>query len=790
MGITAAVLSGFALAVVAPGLHRRLGKRSGWAFALLPAGIAAYLTALVGPVSAGEVVRVAYPWVPDLGVSLSFRIDGLSLLFGLLIAGIGALVLIYAADYLGDDPQVGRFYAFLLLFLGSMLGLVLADNLYALFVFWELTSVSSFLLIGYKHDKPKARAAAWQALLVTGGGGLALLAGFLLLGIAGGSYELSDLLARGDMVRGHGLYLPVFVLVLIGAGAKSAQFPFHFWLPAAMAAPTPVSAYLHSATMVKAGVYLLARLHPVLGGTPEWHTGVTTVGAVTMVTAGVLAVTRSDLKQILAYSTVSALGTLVLLLGIGTEGAVAAAVVFLLAHALYKGALFMAAGAVEREAGTRDVRELSGLRRAMPVTAAAAVSAGLAMVGVGPFLSFIGKEAMFEAVWAAPDVWSFLVPVAVFTGALFVVVAGLVAYRPFFGPQRESLGSPHEAPAGLWLGPVVLAAAGMAAGVWPALLAGPFVSPAVVAVLGRPHPVELALWHGMNPALVMSLISVALGAAIYLLRDRLGRTLRDGAQLLDYGPEAGYGLAVRGLDRAARSTTAVVQSGYLRYYIFTVLAAAVGLTGYALVGRAGLAPPGDWRDVRFYEAGLLVIVVAAALMAVVVRSYITAIAALGVVGYGVAVVFVMFGAPDLAMTQFLVETLTLILFLQVFARRRSAPDRSRRSARLRDAALAVAVGALMAALVLVATAEQFRPPISRFFTERSLPDAHGRNVVNVILVDFRGLDTLGEITVLAAAGVGVYALLRLRLRKPPEGNAADPSCDPPETPPAPPEKQA
>jgi multicomponent Na+:H+ antiporter subunit A len=787
MGITAAVFSAFALAAVAPGLHRRLGRRSGWAFALLPAGVTAYLTLLVGPVSAGEVARVGYPWVPDLGVSLSFRLDGLGLLFGLLIAGIGALVLVYAADYLGDDPQAGRFYALLLLFMGSMLGLVLADNLFALFVFWELTSVSSFLLIGYKHDRPAARAAAWQALLVTGGGGLALLAGFLLLGSAGGSYELSDLLARGDAVRGHGLYLPVFVLVLVGAGTKSAQFPFHFWLPGAMAAPTPVSAYLHSATMVKAGVYLLARLHPVLGGTPEWHAGVAAVGAVTMVTAGVLAVTRSDLKQVLAYSTVSALGTLVLLLGVGTPGAVTAAVVFLLAHALYKGALFMAAGAVEHEAGTRDVRELGGLRRAMPVTAAAAVLAGLALVGLGPFLSFIGKEALFEAVSAAPGGAAVLAPAAVVAGGLFVAVAGLVAYRPFFGPQREALGSAREAPAGLWLGPAVLAAAGVAAGVRPALLAGPLVSPAVAAVLGKPYPVELALWHGVNPALVMSLISVALGVAVYLLRPRVGRALGGGGRLLDYGPEAGYGLAVRGLDRAAAATTAVVQSGYLRFYIFTVLAAAAGLTGYALVGRAGPAAPGDWRDVRFYEAGLLAVVAAAALMAVGVRSYITAIAALGVVGYGVAVVFVMFGAPDLAMTQFLVETLTLILFLQVFARRRSTPDRSRRPARARDAALAVAAGALMGALVLVATAEQFGPPISRFFAERSLPDAHGRNVVNVILVDFRGLDTLGEITVLAAAGVGVYALLRLRLGEPPGGKAADPGRDPSGPPPVPPE---
>lgn len=765
MGIITAVCSTFTLAVAAPRLHRLLGPRSGWALALLPAGLFAYFVALAGPVAAGDALRVEHPWAPALGVALSFRLDGLALLFALLITGTGALVLAYSAGYLGTHPRAGRFYAALLLFMGAMLGLVLADNVFALFVFWELTSVASFLLIGFDHTRADARSAARQALLVTGSGGLALLAGLILLGTAGGSYELSELLERGAAVRSHPFYLPVFVLVLLGAATKSAQFPFHFWLPGAMAAPTPVSAYLHSATMVKAGVYLLARLHPVLGGTDEWRVAVTTLGAVTMVTSGVLAVCASDLKQILAYSTVSALGTLVLMLGVGSSGAVQAAVVFLLAHALYKGALFMVAGAIDHETGTRDIGELGGLWRAMPYTAAAAALAGLALAGVGPFLAFIGKEALFEAVWASAEARAVLVPAAVFAGALFVAVAGLVAVGPFFGPPRPGLAKAHEAPPSMWLGPAVLAVAGFVAGVWPGPVAEWVVSPAVAAVVGAPTAVKLALWHGVNPALAMSAGAFVLGVAVYLLGDPLGRALGGARRVLAVGPTAGYDLAVRGLEWKARTTTRVVQSGYLRYYTFAVLLTAVGLVGYALVGRAGLAPPGDWRDVTFYEAGLLVVVVLAAIMAVVVRSYLTAIAALGVVGYAIAIVFVMFGAPDLAMTQFLVETLTLILFLQVFARRRQTGDLSRRPARLRDAALAVAVGGLMAALVLVASANQFSPPISRYYSERSLPEGHGRNVVNVILVDFRGLDTLGEITVLGAAGVGVYALLKLRPRR-------------------------
>lgn len=765
MGITAAILSGFALALAAPGLYRVARGGTGWLLALLPLGQALYLGSYMTAIAAGETVRVGYSWAPALGVNLSFYLDGLSLLFALLITGIGALILVYAGGYLAGHPQLGRLYAFLLMFMASMLGLVLADNLLALFVFWELTSLSSYLLIGFDHEREGARAAALQALLVTAGGGLALLAGLLLLGQAGGSLELSTLLGQPHDLRPHPLYLPVLLLVLLGAFTKSAQFPFHFWLPSAMEAPTPVSAYLHSATMVKAGVYLLARLHPLLGGTDVWHVLVTGFGTATMLVGGFLAATQTDLKRILAYSTVSALGTLVLLLGIGTSGAITAALVFLLAHALYKGALFLVAGALDHETGTRDVHQLGGLWRTMPVTAGAAGLAALSLAGFGPFLSFIGKELVFETVWTAPGAGFVLTPAAVAAGALFVVAAGLTGVRPFWGARQPTPRLPHEAPPSLWLGPVLLAGGGVLFGVWPSLVADQVVAPAVTAVVGRPQHVLLALWHGFNPALALSAASLVLGLALYRSWAALHRASARLEPLLHWGPATWYAGALRGLNGLALGQTRLLQSGYLRYYLLIVLVATAGLTGATLVGRGRLAAPADWWGLRFYDAGLAVLILLATAAAVLARSRLAAIAALGVVGYSVALVFVLFGAPDVAMTQFLVETLTVILFVLVFYHLPESPAVSGAMARARDALLAAGVGVLMTALVLIAIDVQYHPPISAYFSEHALSDAHGRNLVNVILVDFRGLDTLGEITVLAVAGVGVYALLKLRAAK-------------------------
>ena len=715
--------------------------------------------------SGGEAIGLCYPWVPSLGVTLSFYLDGLSLLFALLICGIGALVLIYSSGYLKGHRHLGRFYAFILLFMASMLGTVLADNLLTLFVFWELTSFSSYLLIGFEHGREASRKAALQALLVTGAGGLALLAGFLMLGRIGGSLELSVLLGQGELIRAHLLYLPVLILVLAGAFTKSAQFPFHFWLPSAMEAPTPVSAYLHSATMVKAGVYLLARLSPVLGGTEAWHCLLTVTGGITMLTGAVLAVVQTDLKRILAYSTVSALGTLTLLLGLGTTQAVKAAAVYLLVHALYKGALFLIAGAVDHATGTRNVAELGGLGRAMPIVAAAAALAALSMAGLPPLLGFIAKELVYEAKLQAPQAAWLIAAAGVLANILAVALAAMVSLGPFFGTKKQTLSEPHEVAPTIWLGPVVLAGLGLLMGLFPALLDRPLIAPLVSAVRAEPTVVELALWHGVNPVLLLSLCTVLAGVAVYAGRPGLYRAAGRCRTLAGWGPASWYDLALAGMLRSAQLQTRILQSGYLRYYLMTVLGAAFLLVFYTLVAKSGFRGMTGGAEALFHEWVIAVMILVAALFAVSARSRLASVAALGVVGYGVALVYILFGAPDLAMTQFCVETLSIILFVLVLYRLPRFTTLSGGRARSRDILVALANGGIMTTLVLTATSEPVQSRIGRFFAQNALVQAHGHNVVNVILVDFRGLDTPGEITVLAVASLGVYMLLKGRAGK-------------------------
>lgn len=760
-----AIFSGFVLAIMAPSLYRVGRGATGWLLALLPFLLFLYFLSAAPSVAAGERLATTYPWAPTLGVNLSFSIDGLGLLFALLINGIGGLVLIYAGTYLAGNPQLGRFYAFLLFFMASMLGLVLADNILLLFVFWELTSISSFLLIGFSHEKAAARTAAIQALLVTGGGGLALLGGMILLGLAGGSFELSDLLARGAMVQSDGRYLPLLLLILIGAFTKSAQFPFHFWLPGAMEAPTPVSAYLHSATMVKAGIYLLARLSPVLGNTTEWTGIVTTVGVATMLVGGFVALYQTDLKRILAYSTISALGMLVMLLGLGTEAAVTAAVVFLLAHALYKGALFMIAGTLEHETGTRDVERLGGLRRAMPLTTLIAGLAALSLAGFGPLLSFIGKELALEAVLAVHQVRSVIVPLVVLASAAFVTVGAIVGIRPFFGVLKPTPQSAHEAPFSLSLGPGLLAVLGLIFGIAPGVVEMYLVVPAASTILGQPQTIDLYLWHGINPALLLTLLSVGLGIALYAGWGMLRRSTSRVESLFRWGPESWYRTGVRGIDRLARAITHRLQSGQLRNYLLITMVATVGLVGGTLLNRGAARMLPLSADIRLHEVGIAVIILLGAVATIFGRSRLSAVATLSVVGSGIGVFYVLYSAPDLAMTQVLVETLSVLLFVFVFFHLPSFRVRSSRMERARDAVISLALGGLMTLLVLAAAVTTPNSQLAAYYGENSKALAHGSNIVNVILVDFRGLDTLGEITVLSVAAIGVFALLKLRPRK-------------------------
>jgi len=756
--LTAVVIL-LATAAIAPWATRRTRPSSGWLLALPPALITAGFVSRAGTVIGGEPIRQVQPWIPALGVDLSFSLDGLSLIFAVLICGIGALVVVYAGSYLAGDPLAGRFQAYLLAFMASMLGLVLADDLIVLFVFWELTSFTSYLLIGYEHRKEKARKAALQALLVTGGGGLALLAGFVLLGQAGGSMQLSVLCGRAELIQAHALYPAVLALVLVGAFTKSAQFPFHFWLPNAMAAPTPASAYLHSSTMVKAGIYLLARTSPVLGGDPRWTTALTLVGGTTLVVTCWLALHQTQLKRLLAYSTAGMLGAMTLLIGIGTPESTVAAMVVLIAHALYKGALFLVAGTITHVTGESDVRRLGGLGRVMPLVAVAAGLAAASMAGLPPLLGFVAKEELIAAALPAGPV----VSTVVVTGAMvFVAVAIAVGWRPFVGARaaagRHDLHAPELA---LWLGPTVLAIGGLLAGVFSASVLAAPIAAAAAAILGRPTEADLGLWHGPN--LVVALSAVAILGGVVLDRVRQRFVERGDGWFGRFGPDAAYEALLVGLNTVARGHTRLLQSGYLRFYLMIVFATVMGLGGHAFARGTEMMPVLSLQGVRPYEAGACLLIVSAVVMAVVTRSRLNAVVALGAIGYLIALVFIWYGAPDLAITLFVVETLTVVLFVLTLYHLPQFSSLSTGGARLRDAVIAIAAGAMVTTLVLISNRAETGPRVSTQYAEASLLEAHGRNVVNVILVDFRGLDTLGEVTVLAVAGLGAYGLLKLHL---------------------------
>jgi multicomponent Na+:H+ antiporter subunit A len=757
----AAVLSGYGLAIGAPWLQRATKNATGWLLGLLPLGLFLYFVTLIGPVSAGEILSASYPWIPSLDIALSFRIDGLSLLMALLITGIGTLVFIYTGGYLAGDAMVGRLYAFLLMFMASMLGLVLSNNLLALFVFWELTTVSSYLLIGYKHKYEKARKAALQGVLITGAGGLALLGGFILLGQIGGSNDISVLASNAQTIQQHPLYGATLALVLIGCFTKSAQFPFHFWLPGAMEAPTPVSSYLHSATMVKAGVFLLARLTPVLGGTADWQFWLTLAGTTTLAVGAFLSVLNTDLKRILAYSTVAALGTLVLMLGIGGDDAIKAALAFLLGHALYKGALFMAAGAVDHETGTRDVRLLGGLRREMPITATATMLAALSSAGVPLLFGFVAKELVYKAALVNP----ILITVAVAANVLMVVSTGLVAYQTFFGkaeghPPKHA----HEAPLTMWLGPVVLASLSLIVGVLPALANG-LISAAASATTGKSKTVELYLIPELEgaalTALILSGVTLLLGVGLYVTARRalLGLGDRLNPAFAKVGAERGYFASVDGMLTFARWQTRILQSGYLRFYVKMILVTATVLAGYVLLTRVNFTMPSLTMPL-FYEAVLAIIMVVATFVVLRADSRLTAIIALGVVGYGMALIFLFYGGPDLAMTQFAIETLSVVLFILVLYRLPAFLPLNTRGERSRDAIIAISAGALVSVITLAVLAAPTDSRLTPYFAEASFLLANGLNVVNVIIVDFRGVDTFGEIVVLGLAAIGIFALLR------------------------------
>jgi multicomponent Na+:H+ antiporter subunit A len=731
--------------------------------ALFPAALTAYFTYTCLFVAREGPFSITAEWAPALNLAILFRFDGLSTLFAVLITGVGTLIAVYAAKYLEGHRHAGRFTAALFAFMGAMLGLVLSDNVIALFVFWELTGFTSYLLIGFEHERADARWAATQALIVTGGGGLALLAAGILMLQAGGTAQLSELAARGSLAA-QPTYVGISVLLLLAAFTKSAQFPFHFWLPNAMQAPTPVSAYLHSATMVKAGVYLVARMTPLLGGTMIWTGTITVVAVLTMVVGAVRAMVETDLKRILAYSTISALGILILLFGTGTPQAVTAGLVYLIAHACYKGALFLVAGAIEHETGTRDVAALSALRRAMPITAVAAGIAAASMAGIPLFAGFIAKEQLYDTVriGTIPGLWRAALTVAAVAASMCLGAAGLMSGVAPFAGRGTPASAPHEAPASLWLGPLILGALSLLLGVFPNLAAGPIAS-ASAAITGVASPPHFALWHGVTLTLGLSVLTLAGSLTLLAYRARLWRLTWPQALHTEHL----YSTTLRGLDAASRRVGPMLQSASLRTYVLVVAVTAVGLVTTALAMDRALPAPRRSTPVLFHEGVLAALIVAGALSATLARSNMAAVLSLGVVGYGVAVTYALLGAPDLAMTQFAVETLTVVIFVLVFAQLRGFGDLSSRAVKIRDALVATAVGAVVTTLVLFIGASGTSSRLSAYFADAAPRLAHGANIVNVILVDFRGFDTMGEITVLVTVAIGVRALLLIgRERRP------------------------
>lgn len=739
----------------------------------LPATLFIWFASMVPAVSRGEAQFWSLGWLPQLGIDLGFHVDGLALLFALLITGIGTFILLYASEYMRGYPQVGRFTAFLVAFMLSMLGVVLSDNLIGLFVFWELTTLTSFLLIGYSHEDPTARRAALQGLIVTAAGALAMLAGFVLLGAASGTYSLSEMLAYPADISGYPAYPAILVLVLAGAFTKSAQFPFHFWLPNAMAAPTPVSAYLHSATMVKAGVFLLARLNPVLGGTDEWAVTLTAVGSVTAVYSAAVAFTRTDLKQVLAYTTVMALGVCVMFIGLpaspGSDevslGAIAA-VAFVFVHALYKAALFMAAGTIDHAAGTRDLRSLGGLRETMPWTLAAVALAGLSMSGIPPFIGFVGKEALYSgAIASAHPVY---MTAAIVAANLMIVAAALLVFAgPFLGTRASTLLAPHEGRWPLWIGSLVLGVTGLLAGVFPQLAFDWLILPAAGSVAGHSVHFEAALWHGPNLPLALSALTLATGALVYWQRARVIGALRGGFARLPLTGDSAYDAFMDGIARFSVAHTRIVQCGIQRRYLLIVFATLGASLLGTLVAKDVIAWPAQVPDVSFVEWLLAILIAASAFATITARSRLLAICALGVVGTGIALIFLLHGAADVAMTQLMVETLIVVIVAMVLLKLPGFRREVRQTGlgRWRDAIVAGIVGLATTLVLLAVTAEPSYRRLTDHFERIAAPEGFGANVVNVILVDFRALDTLGEITVLAIAAVSAYFLISWRSRR-------------------------
>lgn len=790
----AAILLPFIFAAAIP-LAQRLVRRvhAGWFVLPVPVLLFVYFLSRLPEVQNGGQGISVLPWMPSLGVDFIVRLDGLSLLFALLISGIGSLVVLYSLFYLDKNKEaVHRFYVYLLMFMGAMLGVVLSDNLMVLYGFWELTSVSSFLLIAFWHRRERSLYGALKSMLITVFGGLALFSGFILLYVMTGTFSVSEIMGQAGLLADQSLLVPAMLLILIGAFTKSAQFPFHIWLPDAMEAPTPVSAYLHSATMVKAGIYLVARLSPLFAGLAGWFWLVTGFGLMTLIYASYRALKQTDLKAMLAFSTVSQLGLIMSLLGIGSAAAfytgeealfytkaTTAAIFHLINHAIFKGALFMVVGNVDHEAGTRDIRKLGGLMSLMPVTFTVALIGTFSMAGLPPFNGFLSKEMFFTGVLSVMELdvwnlqaWGALIPVVAWIASIFTFVYSmLLVFKTFTGKQKpeELEQKPHEAPLGMLIPPVVLGSLAVVFGLFPNLLSQSLIEPAVSAVhpavlaAGESFHVHISFWHGWTMEIFMTIGVVLLGTVLYRLHGRARVLHQPLTERISINQVYDSGLKL--LNKGALKVTRTYMTGSVRHYllyIFSFMIAALVIAFYAADGISlnmeGYAP------MPFYEAVVLLVLVLATLAVPFATSRVTSIILTGAVGYAVSLFFVVFRAPDLALTQIIVETVSVALFLLCFYHLpKLRRNRSSLKFRLPNLVISIGVGVIMTLIALAASGSRAFDSISDFFLAESYNLAGGRNVVNVILVDFRGFDTLLEIMVLGIASLAIFALARLSL---------------------------
>lgn len=788
------ILLPFIFAIFVPVLDRlsRRNVHTGTFVLVVPLILFIYLLQYIPGVVKGNDTIYSFSWIPDLDFDFTVVIDGFSLLFGLLITGMGVLVILYSIYYLAKEREaLGNFYVYLLLFMGSMLGVVFSDNVMVLYVFWELTSISSFLLIAFWYERRASRSGALKALIITVTGGFFMLAGFIFLALMGNTYSIRELIAQAGDLSNHPFFLPAMILILIGAFTKSAQFPFSIWLPDAMEAPTPVSAYLHSATMVKAGIYLVARLTPFFGGHGLWFWLVSGIGLVTLLYGSWTAIKQTDLKALLAYSTVSQLGLVMSLIGVGSlafyykEGvlftvfatALFAGIFHLFNHSTFKGSLFMVVGIIDLGTGTRDIRRLGGLFHLMPITFTVAVISGFSMAGLPPFNGFLSKEMFFQSMLDVMRIetfglktWGILFPVLAWVASIFTFVYSMILiFRTFTGKFRpERLNRPvREMPIGMLVAPVFLALIVIVVFFFPNTLSKYLLQPSLYSLLPSAEQAgigHIQIWHGFTPAFWMTVGVIGAGILLYVTQRKWRNIYRLYPKHLTLNGI--FHGSITGYERLSNRVTTRYMTGSLRHYILYIFAFYILVLTFAVIRGGNVAVAlANSQPIDVIDIVIVIGIIAAALSTLFTNNRITAIVSLSAVGYLVVLLYVIFRAPDLALTQMVVETVTTVLFLLCFYH---LPKLGKRvepmKFKLTNGIISVLMGVLVTVFSILAFNHKLFPPITSFF-ENSFELAGGKNIVNTILVDFRGFDTMLEISVLVIAGLGVFSLIRLGLKE-------------------------